>query len=404
MPTRSIRPALVLPGLGLLLLIGAAIVSADVEPNDDMTTAEAIVAATYEGQVNMTDTLDMYKMQVAGSDIIGLAFQTLTSGTQYLEVRDSGDAIVATLESRAGTRTSANIYVGCDMDLAWWYLAVSIGPEGEETPGEYELSLFYDSQDDGGTGGDAPCDLEHALMLDPGEHPGEYGYHDQRDVYRVVVRAGWTLGLCLDCTEQAAPMRVAIYTDDDMVTPMKSMEVLDEQECEWLLPAATPVGTNWYIVLEGVTKDTHGEYTLKVNMDETDSGPPRIVKVTPKRFSPGEDLKVRVTIDEDTEIASATLHYRPDGKGAWKELPLTSDGDAYTCKVPKGVLEGADTMEYYIEATDTTGFVGTLGSETQVETMGSAGESPGPGPVLACLGMLAIAVVMVRPRRGTSQG
>ena len=392
MPMRSTRPALGLLGLGLLLLLGAAMAAADVEPNDDGPSAEGIIAGTYDGSVNMTDRRDMYKMEVAGGDIIGLSFKTLSSGTQHLIVKDTSNGTIATLQSRSGGRESAHIYIACELDMEWWYIVVSVGGEGQEAPGEYEFSLFYDMQDDGGTEGDAPCELGKALMLDAGEHTGEYGFHDTRDTYRVVVKAGWTLGLCLDCTENAGPMRVQVFTEDDMTTPMKTMEVVDEESCSWLLPAATPLGTNWYISLEGVTDDTYGEYTLTVDMEETDSGPPRIVKVTPRKFDQGQDLRVAVTIDEDTVVTSAIFHYRKDGKGAWKEKVLTLDGDLYVGKINKGDLEGADKIEYYIVASDTTGFVGSLGSETEVETMRSSGESPGPGAMMA---MAAVALIVI---------
>lgn len=399
MPMRSTRPALGLLGLGLLLVLGTAMVAADVEPNDDRLNAEGIVAGTYDGSVNMTDRRDMYKMEVAGGDIIGLSFKTLSSGTQHLLVKDGANGTIATLDSRSGGRESVNVYIACELDMEWWYMVVSVGPEGAEAPGDYEFSLFYDIQDDGGTEGDAPCDFDNALMLDAGEHPGEYGFHDTRDVYRVVVKAGWTLGLCLDCTEKAGPMRVQVFTEDDMTTPMKTMEVLNEESCSWLLPAATPLGTNWYICLEGVTDDTYGEYTLTVDMEETDSGPPRIVKVTPSKFDPEKDLKVEVTIDEDTVVDSATMFYRKDGKGAWKEIPLTLDGERYVGKIKKGDLEGADEIEYYIVASDTTGFVGSLGSETDTETMRSSGESPGPGAMMAIAAVALIVIIGGRRER-----
>ncbi len=399
MPMRSTRPVLGLLGLGLLLVLGAAMVAADVEPNDDRVDAEVILSETYVGSVNMTDRRDLYKMEVAGGDIIGLSFKTLTSGTQSLLVKDAGNGTVATIDSNGGVREFANIYIACELDMEWWYISVSVGAEGEESPGEYEFSLYYDMQDDGGTEGDAPCDIGNALRLDAGEHTGEYGFHDTKDVYRVVVKAGWTLGLCLDCSDKAGPMRVQVYTDDDLTTPMKTMEVRDEESCSWLLPAATPLGTNWYICLEGVTGDTYGEYTLTVDMDETDSGPPKIIKVTPQKFDPERDLKVEVTINEDTEVAEAVLHYRMDGKGTWKQLVLTLDGDRYSGKIKKGDLEGADEIEFYIVATDTTGFMGSLGSETETETMKSSGESPGPGAMMAVVAMVTFVILRGRRKR-----
>jgi hypothetical protein len=392
MPLGSIRPVPGLLGLGLLLILGAAIASADVEPNDERSSAEGIVAGTYDGSVNMTDRRDLYKMEVVGGDIIGLSFTTMSSGTQHLVVKDVQNVTVATLDSRSGARETVNVYISHELNMVWWCLVVSVGPAGSEAPGEYEFSLFYDLQDDGGTEGDAPSAFENALMLDAGEHTGEYGFHDTKDVYRVVVKAGWTLGLCLDCTEQAGPMKIQVFAEDDMITPRWSMDVMDEESSEWLLPAATPLGTKWYIVLEGVTDETYGQYTLDVDMIETDSGPPRIVKVTPKSFNPEEDLKVKVTIDEDTVIESATLYYRKDGKGSWKEVDLTLEGDAYTGKIRKGDLGGADEIQYYIEATDTTGFEGALGSETEVETMKSAGESPGFGLLLAAVAITCMGI------------
>ncbi len=399
MPMRSTRPVLGLLGLGLLLLLGTAMVTADEEPNDDYMDAEEILADTYVGSVNITDRLDLYKMEVAGSDIIGLSFRTLTSGTHGLLVKDGEHVTVATLYSTGGVRESANIYIACELDMEWWYISISVGAEGEESPGEYEFSLYYDVQDDGGTEGDAPCDIGNALRLDAGEHTGEYGFHDTKDVYRVIVKGGWTLGLCLACSDQAGPMRVQVYTDDDLVTPQKTMEVSDEESCSWLLPAATPLGTNWYLSLEGIMGDTYGEYTLTVDMDETDSGPPKIVKVIPREFDPERDLKIEVTINEDTEVEEAVFHYREDGKGAWKQLVLTLDGDIYTGKIKKGDLESADEIEYYIVASDTTGFVGSLGSETDTELMESSVESPGPNAIMAVVVILSLVILGRRRNR-----
>jgi hypothetical protein len=127
-------------------------------------------------------------------------------------------------------------------------------------------------------------------------------------------------------------------------------------------------------------------------MDETDSGPPKIVRVTPREFDPEGDLKVVVTIDEDTEVQEAVFHYRKNGKGTWKQLLLTLDGDRYSGKIKKGDLAGADEIEYYIVASDTTGFVGTLGSETETETMESSGESPGSGAIMAVVAIVALVI------------
>jgi hypothetical protein len=383
-------------GLGLLLVLGAALVAADTEPNDDRRYAEAIVAGTYEGSVNLTDKRDLYMMEVAGGDIIGLAFKTMSSGTQHLVVKNVANETVATITSQGGTRESANIYIASELNFVWWYLVVSVGPAEAEAPGEYELSLFYDLQDDGGTEGDAPSDFGGAIMLDAGDHPGEYGFHDTKDVYRVVVKAGWTLGLDLDCTEKAGPMSIQVYSEDDMVNPMSSKEVLNQDSSEWLLPASTPLGMNWYVVLEGVTDDTYGGYTLTVDMVETDSGPPKIVKITPKKFDPQSDLKVKVTIDEDTAIETAILHYRKGDSGNWKEVTLTLDGDSYSGKVSKSDLDGTDELQYYIVATDTTGFVGGQGSASDVEVMKSSGESPGFGLFITAIAIVSIALVSGR--------
>lgn len=401
MPRRMICPALGLLGLGLLLLLGAAIAAADVEPNDDCSSAQSIVAGTFDGSVNLTDKVDMYKLEVAGGDIIGLSFKTLSAGTQQLYVKDSLNRTVMLVSSKGGTREAANLYIAGELNMEWWYLEVSVGYPGSESPGEYEMSVFYDVQDDGGTESDAPSDISSAILLDAGEHTGEYGFHDTKDAYRVVVKAGWTLGLCMECSGQAGPLSVKVFTDDDMTTPMKTMEVTDMETCSWLLPAATPLGTNWFISIEGVTDNTFGEYTLTVDMDQTDTGPPKIVKVTPRKFDPGQDLKVSVTIDEDTEVESASLFYRVDGKGAWKEKILTLDGESYVGKIKKGDLEGADKIEYYIVAHDTTGFEGSLGSQTDAETMASSEESPGPGLIMA-LAVLAMVGVMLRRARTTS--
>ncbi|GAH33213.1 unnamed protein product, partial [marine sediment metagenome] len=108
---------------------------------------------------------------------------------------------------------------------------------------------------------------------------------------------------------------------------------------------------------------------------------------------------IEVTINEDTEVEEAVFHYRKDGKGTWKRLVLNLDGDRYSGKINKGDLEGADEIEYYIVASDTTGFVGSLGSETDTETMRSSGESPGPGAMMAVVAMVSFVILGGRRER-----
>jgi hypothetical protein len=83
-------------------------------------------------------------------------------------------------------------------------------------------------------------------------------------------------------------------------------------------------------------------------------GCPRLI--VPSRRSvvePGEPLTIRVIVLDNLPPKSASLRWRPMGRGAWQSLPLKQMARAvHTVTLP---MDGNESLEYYIEAETSVG-------------------------------------------------
>ena len=66
-------------------------------------------------------------------------------------------------------------------------------------------------------------------------------------------------------------------------------------------------------------------------------------------------------IADDYLVKTVTVRIRPEGGGAWTELPCNRSGADCTVEVPAS-LHQSRTIELYVVATDLSGHKGQLGS------------------------------------------
>jgi hypothetical protein len=117
--------------------------------------------------------------------------------------------------------------------------------------------------------------------------------------------------------------------------------------------------------LSAVAYDNNGngaahEIDIEVNNDYY---PPVIsnLQIIPAKPLHNKPVEVTLLADDHTGIESILLFYKIDN-GTWTDTPLVHNGTMYVASLPAIKLK--QTMYYYIQAEDTLGHIGTLGSST----------------------------------------
>lgn len=95
----------------------------------------------------------------------------------------------------------------------------------------------------------------------------------------------------------------------------------------------------------------------------TDLVPPIVRHSPPTRITHGEKMVIMAIVEDESDISLVNLWYKAPGKGTYTRIRM-EQGDSKTyqisIEVTKGFKEG---IEYYIEATDQFGNVGTDGNK-----------------------------------------
>lgn len=95
----------------------------------------------------------------------------------------------------------------------------------------------------------------------------------------------------------------------------------------------------------------------------TDLVPPIVRHSPPTRIMHGGKMVIMAIVEDESDISLVNLWYKAPGKGKYTRIRMErSDSKTYqvSIEVTKGFKEG---IEYYIEATDQSGNVGTDGNK-----------------------------------------
>jgi hypothetical protein len=107
--------------------------------------------------------------------------------------------------------------------------------------------------------------------------------------------------------------------------------------------------------------------TLQARLDALDGTPPTIQLAphTELLFDKDSPVTITVRITDDFRVVDAVAMVRGQGSSEYREVPLSApDGDLYALVIGPE-LHRNDPVEFYIEAIDTSGQFGRLGSPSE---------------------------------------
>ena len=169
-------------GLGILPLLSVA-VYADVEPNNNLNSAENVNYGTISGNIDSsTDPDDYYKFgSITKDSVVFVNLTTAPIGTTItLYDGESGDYIA----SKTGVGSK---FIYCPNDASDQSLIVQIS----DATGAYTFTAEKMLQNDAGTGSDAPAQRTVPLpVISPGTYTGYMADYDTDDYYEVDLPAG----------------------------------------------------------------------------------------------------------------------------------------------------------------------------------------------------------------------
>lgn len=178
----------------------------ETEPNNSYNQGMEIPSGVLTGALSADDRQDYFRFELGSGNVLNLEF-TAGDQSEYLklslrnfegnELWNSGETISEVTKS---TRLMMNNLSG-----GIYYAVVYSGI------GSYQLDLFIETQNDGGSGSDAGDSITKALDIRPGRsYFGELGGFDEEDWYRFNIPPGHILNLAFTPDEKAEAMKFSL--------------------------------------------------------------------------------------------------------------------------------------------------------------------------------------------------
>ncbi|MCU0799880.1 MAG: hypothetical protein MUC62_09465 [Candidatus Thermoplasmatota archaeon] len=270
MRSASITSALM---LATMMILGGSILlnaSADVEDNDDFSTAEEITVGSHDGSIDPMDPSDTYKFTITPGDIIEieivdtdsfLNFTLCDSNTNriaYLNDPVSGDMITYQTDSdRSKYKTRMYLVVRNNH-------AMEIG--------EYEFGLSFIKQNEGGTDGDAPGGEQAgywAINITEGTYEGQlyergsdewYQGEDVLDAYKFLANGSEIINITF--TSDAPENLTLVLTENQNYVFILNSSNGETHSSRYFASSKTYMRT-WNIFIEQVTVPGNYSFTLE---------------------------------------------------------------------------------------------------------------------------------------------
>ena len=179
---------------------------AETEPNDSYKQGMDVLMGVLSGVLSEKDRQDYFRFELGAGNILNLDF-TPGHEAENLKValRDfEGNELWNSGETGSGIVKSTRLMMNNTSGGIYYAVVYSgIGP--------YQLALFIESQNDGGSGTDAGDSIIKAVDLQAGRsYLGELGGFDENDWYRFDIPAGHILNLAFTPKQSAESMKFSL--------------------------------------------------------------------------------------------------------------------------------------------------------------------------------------------------
>jgi hypothetical protein len=179
---------------------------AETEPNDSYNQGMEVSMGVVNGALSEDDRQDYFRFELGAGNILNLDFtpgnesENLKVALRNFEGSELWNSGETTSEVVKSTRMMMNNTSG---GIYYAVVYSGIGP--------YQLDLFVESQNDGGSGADAGDSITKALDIKQGHsYLGELGGFDENDWYRFDVPAGHILNLAFTPKQSAESMKFSL--------------------------------------------------------------------------------------------------------------------------------------------------------------------------------------------------
>ena len=101
-----------------------------------------------------------------------------------------------------------------------------------------------------------------------------------------------------------------------------------------------------------------------------------------------EDISISAKVSDDAAITEVYLFYKTDKHTDYTKIPMTAgaiDGNGltdYAVTIPQSVIDGANSLQYYIEASDGVNITRNPAEPSELYTVQISGQVGGEGPYL----------------------
>jgi hypothetical protein len=179
---------------------------AETEPNDSYNQGMEVSMGVVNGALSEDDRQDYFRFELGAGNILNLDF-TPGNESENLKValrNFEGSELWNSGETTSGVVKSTRMMMNNTSGGIYYAVVYSgIGP--------YQLDLFVESQNDGGSGADAGDSITKALDIKQGHsYLGELGGFDENDWYRFDVPAGHILNLAFTPKQSAESMKFSL--------------------------------------------------------------------------------------------------------------------------------------------------------------------------------------------------
>ncbi len=228
--------------------------------------AYEIQAGEHTGMLKDLDEIDMYKIELASSSIIDISFRSSAPSTQRLRLYNPNRGEVFRLESSDTVMDSDDYGLAYETETDHWYIGIE--KRFGASDGEYTFTVSIYTQDDAGSGGDAPATFDDALEIDEGEHTGMLKDLDEKDMYKIELGPSSIIEIELrshadndQTLEFYNPNREQLFSFHSSSGSAYSRNYILANETET---------DHWFINVEKRYGNSDGEYTLTVSVDTQD--------------------------------------------------------------------------------------------------------------------------------------
>jgi hypothetical protein len=257
------------------------------------------------GELRDLDTMDVYKIYLEPNSIIMINYSSDSTSDiwpQKLFFTDPTEWTLFTLYSYNNTEDSGIYYLANETLGTYWYIEVE-GDDSDEW-GNYTFTVIVTSQNDAGTGADAPASAMNAILITPDtEITGELRDLDTYDAYTIYLEPGWLIDInyTSDSPNSIWPQTLELYDPTEwQIFSLFSHNNLPSNTSYMITTAAD----YWYIVVSGDDADEWGNYSFIITYENLSGVKPEIFNVSVDT----SDYMVYVRWNTDV-LTNGTVYY-----------------------------------------------------------------------------------------------